>query len=107
MRIFLLSLVIIAAGAQAQEYEARAEFMYCNLNDGKTIQDVIEQSQQYGEFSKEAGSQYLQVMLTPMHAGVNNPYDYVIWGQWPNGQAMYNEWGSYTNDYWALSLIHI
>ena len=90
MRIFLLGLMIVAAGTQAQEYEARSDFMYCNLNDGKTIQDVIEQSQQYGEFSKEAGSEDLQVMLTPMHAGTSNPYDYVIWGQGPNGQAMYN-----------------
>ena len=45
MRIFLLSLMIVAVGAQAQAYEARSEFMYCKLKDGKTIQDVIEQSQ--------------------------------------------------------------
>ena len=35
-----------------------------------------------------------------MHAGVSTDYDYVIWGQWPDGQSMYNEWGSYTNEFW-------
>ena len=62
---------------------------------------MIEQSEFYGEFSKKAGTKYLQVVLTPMHAGVSNDYDYVIWGQWPDGQSMYNEWGSYTNEFWA------
>jgi len=32
---------------------------------------------------------------------VSTDYDYVIWGQWPDGQSMYNEWGSYTNEFWA------
>ena len=90
MRFLLAGLMLLALGAQAQEYEVRSEFMYCKLNEGKTIQDVIAQSERYGDFSKEAGSQYLQVVLTPMHAGVNNPYDYVMWGQWPDGQSMYN-----------------
>ena len=62
---------------------------------------MIEQSEFYGEFSKKAGTKYLQVVLTPMHAGVSTGYDYVIWGQWPDGQSMYNEWGSYTNESWA------
>ena len=101
MRFLLAGLMLLTLGAQAQEYEVRSEFMYCKFNEGKTIQDVIAQSERYGDFSKEAGSQYLQVVLTPMHAGVNNPYDYVMWGQWPDGQSMYNEWGSYTNEYWA------
>ena len=101
MRKFFLCLMIVAVSAHAQEYEARSEFTYCTLNEGMTLQDVIDQSKFYGEFSKKAGTQYLQVVLTPMHAGVNNSYDYVLWGQWPDGQSMYNEWGSYTNDFWA------
>ena len=100
MRGLLVALFFVALGAQAQEYEARSEFTFCKLNEGKNLMDVMAQSERYGEFSKEAGTEYLQVVLTPMHAGVNNPYDYVIWGQWPSGQAMYNEWGSFTNDYW-------
>ena len=100
MRGLLAALFFVALGAQAQEYEARSEFTFCKLNEGKNLMDVMAQSERYGEFSKEAGTEYLQVVLTPMHAGVNNSYDYVIWGQWPSGQAMYNEWGSFTNDYW-------
>ncbi|MDG1215384.1 MAG: hypothetical protein P8N17_05195 [Luminiphilus sp.] len=101
MRFFTLAFLMLALAAQAQEYEIRSEFMYCNLNDGKTMQDVIAQSARYGEFSKKAGSKYNQIVLTPMHAGVNNAYDYVLWGNWPDGESMYAEWGSYTNDYWA------
>ena len=33
-----------------------------------------------------------------MHAG-EFEYDYVLWGSWPDGQSMYEEWGSYLNDY--------
>ena len=99
--LVVVVLVSLAFGAHSQEYEARSEFTYCTLNEGKTLEDVIEQSEFYGEFSKKAGTKYLQVVLTPMHAGVSNDYDYVIWGQWPDGQSMYNEWGSYTNEFWA------
>jgi len=99
--LFGVVLVSLAFGAHSQEYEARSEFTYCTLNEGKTLEDVIEQSEFYGEFSKKAGTKYLQVVLTPMHAGVSTDYDYVIWGQWPDGQSMYNEWGSYTNEFWA------
>ena len=47
----------------------RSEFTFCKLNEGKNLMDVMAQSERYGEFSKEAGTQYLQVVLTPMHAG--------------------------------------
>jgi len=49
-------------GAYSQEYEARSEFTYCTLNKGKTLEDVIEQSELYGEFSTKAGTKYLQVV---------------------------------------------
>ena len=77
MRLLLAGLLVFTMSAVAQEYEVRSEFTYCTLNEGKTLQDVIAQSERYGEFSKEAGTQYLQVVLTPMHAGVTNPYGYV------------------------------
>ena len=37
--------------------------------------------------------------MVPMHAGDQSEYDYIIWGSWPDGEAMYKEWGSYANDY--------
>lgn len=88
-----------------QEYEARSEFAFCSLNEGKTIKDVIAQSERYGAFSKEQGTKYMQAILTPMHAGDTSSYDYILWGTWPDGKAMYEEWGSYANDYggWAFS----
>ena len=44
MRFFTLAFFVLALAAQAQEYQIRSEFTYCNLNDGKTMQDVITQS---------------------------------------------------------------
>jgi len=83
----------------AQEYEVRAEFLYCKLNDGKTLDDVIAESEQYGRFSESVGGQYQQSIMRPMHAGDTSGYDYIIWGQWPTGEQMYKEWGSFVNDY--------
>ena len=48
--LFGVVLVFLAFGAHSQEYEARSEFTYCTLNEGKTLEDVIEQSEFYGEF---------------------------------------------------------
>ena len=59
--------------------EMRSEFFYCTLNDGKTMEDVREQSKQYGEFSKKSGTHYTQAILLPMHAGETD-YDYITWG---------------------------
>ena len=48
----------------AQEMtEMRSEFFYCTLNDGMTMEDVREQSKQYGEFSKKSGTHYTQAIL--------------------------------------------
>ncbi|MEL0006438.1 MAG: hypothetical protein VW686_03805, partial [Luminiphilus sp.] len=66
MRLLLIALTLLAFNVQAQEYEVRSEFMYCTLNDGKTIEDAIAQSARYGEFSKAAGTKYNQAVLTPM-----------------------------------------
>ena len=41
MRFLLAGLMLLALGAQAQEYEVRSEFMYCKFNEGMAIQDVI------------------------------------------------------------------
>lgn len=90
---------VFATQAVAQEYEVRSEFMYCKLNEGKTLKDALNDSKRYGEFSKAAGTKYMQAILTPMHAGNAADSDYVVWGSWPDGAAMYEEWGSYENDY--------
>ena len=93
---FLLS--IISIHINSADYEMRSEFIYCNLNDGKTLNDAAEQAREYGKFSEAAGTKYIQSMLVPIHAGQHD-YDYILWGSWPDGKAMYQEWGSYLNDY--------
>ena len=65
MRWLLATLFFITVSTQAQEYEVRSEFTFCTLNEGKTLMDVMAQSERYGEFSKEAGTQYLQVVPEP------------------------------------------
>jgi hypothetical protein len=95
----LLAALFTSTLAFAQEAEMRSEFVYCSLNPEKTMADVIAQSQRYGEFSKAKGTKYAQAVMTPMHSGDTNGYDYILWGTWPDGEAMYNEWGSYANEY--------
>ena len=41
MRWLLATLFFITLSTQAQEYEARSEFTYCTLNEGKTLQDPM------------------------------------------------------------------
>ena len=105
MRVGILSslvggvISITSATAVAQDMvEMRSEFFYCSLNEGKTMADVTAQSKAYGEFSKREGTQYTQAIMTPMHAGEAD-YDYITWGTWPNGKAMYDEWGSFAKNY--------
>ena len=101
--VFVLT-ALLSITVQAQEYEARSEFFFCSLNDGKTMDDVVAQSKAYGQFSTDMGTKYAQAILTPMHAGVTDDYDYILWGTWPDGAAMYEEWGSFVNGYggWAV-----
>ena len=70
MRLILTFLLALSSAfAVAQEMtEMRSEFFYCTLNDGKTMEDVRQQSKRYGEFSKENGTHYTQAILLPMHA---------------------------------------
>jgi hypothetical protein len=101
MKHFLVGLLLALASSftAAQEMtEMRSEFFYCTVNDGKTMEDVREQSKRYGEFSKKNGTHYTQAILLPMHAGETD-YDYITWGTWPDGEAMYEEWGSFANNY--------
>jgi hypothetical protein len=93
----LISIAAMTAIAQDMG-EMRSEFFYCSLNEGKTMADVKAQSKAYGEFSKKEGTHYTQAIMTPMHAG-DAEYDYITWGTWPNGKAMYDEWGSFAKNY--------
>ncbi len=93
------ALSFCATAIEAQEYTWRSEFFWCKLNPGKTVQDVVAENKKYGEFSKSQGTQYMQAVMVPMHAGDQSDYDYIIWGSWPDGESMYKEWGSYANDY--------
>ena len=45
MRLLLAGLLFFTVSTVAQEYEVRSEFTYCTLNEGKTLQDVIAQSE--------------------------------------------------------------
>ena len=117
----ILVLLIISFFSFSQEEQYRSEFAWCNLKDENSIDDAKNIASKYGEFVESVGSQYEQSFLAPMHAG-EFEYDYVLWGSWPDGQSMYEEWGSYLNDYekpvevadckkwravYNLSLIHI
>ena len=108
MRVIVIALIGCLASlfASAQEYEIRSEFAYCKLNEGKTMADVVAQSETYGRFSASVGTQYQQAIMRPMHAGDASGYDYIIWGQWPSGEQMYKEWGSFVNDYRAWRESH-
>ena len=65
MRLIVAFFMALASSLTvAQEMtEMRSEFFYCTLNDGKTMDDVREQSKQYGEFSKKSGTHYTQAIL--------------------------------------------
>jgi hypothetical protein len=95
--------LLLSPFVAAQEYEVRSEFHWCTLNEGKTMKDAIADSKRYGEFSASEGTKYMQLLLTPMHAGDSSDYDYIIWGSWPDGEAMYEEWGSFANNYGGWS----
>ena len=94
----ILILLFISFFSFSQEEQYRSEFAWCNLKDEKSIDDAKNIASKYGEFVESVGSQYEQSFLAPMHAG-EFQYDYVLWGSWPDGQSMYEEWGSYLNDY--------
>ena len=101
----LLTLIIFMDNIQAQTSEQtiyRSEFMFCNFNEGKTYQDVVKEQETYEQFLEEYGLEYNRLNLQPIWDN-DSEYDYVMWGNWPNGEMQYKEWGAYMNDYpaWA------
>ena len=101
----LLTLFIFIDNIQAQTSEQtiyRSEFMFCNFNEGKNYQDVLAEQAPYEQFLNENGLEYNRLNLSPIWDN-DSEYDYVMWGNWPNGEMQYKEWGAYMNDYpaWA------
>ena len=94
--IFSLSEMIVAE--TSEQYVVRSEFMFCKYNEGKGYNDVVEQSKQYQKFLEEKGLKYTRYVMTPIWAG-KQEYDYILSGNWPDGQEQYREWGAYLNEY--------
>jgi hypothetical protein len=94
--IFSLSEIIVAE--TSEQYVVRSEFMFCKYNEGKGYNDVVEQSKQYQKFLEEKGLKYTRYVMTPIWAG-EQEYDYILSGNWPDGQEQYREWGAYLNEY--------
>ena len=102
----LLTLFIFIGCIQAETSEQtvyRSEFMFCNYNEGNSYQDVLTEQASYEQFLKENGLEYNRLNLQPIWDN-DSEYDYVMWGNWPNGEMQYKEWGAYMNDYpaWAM-----
>ena len=97
--IFSFSLSAYSAPQTSTQDESYSEYFFCNLNDGKDLDDVRSQAKEYGAFAKSEGSKYSQAMLTPMHAGDTDGTDYILSGRWPNATEMNREWRSYSNEY--------
>ena len=101
----LLTLFIFIDNIHAQTSEQtiyRSEFMFCNFNEGKNYQDVLAEQAPYEQFLNENGLEYNRLNLSPIWDN-DSEYDYVMWGNWPNGEMQYKEWGAYMNDYPAWS----
>ena len=101
-KLFLFVLIsIIAVSVKAQMVEdSRTEFIMCTLKEGKTFDDVIEYAKEYGEEIVAKELQYSQHLMRPMMSGAFlEGYTHVLVGSWPDGGAMYREYGNYANSY--------
>lgn len=101
-KLFLFVLMsIMAVGVQAQMPEdSRTEFIMCKLKEGKTFKDVVEYAKIYGEEIEAKELQYAQYLMRPMMSGAFlEDYTHVIVGSWPDGAAMYREYGNYANSF--------
>jgi len=97
--IFSFSLSAYSAPQASTQDELYSEYFFCNLNDGKDLDDVRSQAREYESFAKSEGSKYMQWLLTPMHAGDTDDVDYVLTGSWLNAAEMNREWRSFSNEY--------
>lgn len=98
--IVLVTLIALPVSAQETKMNHRMEFIICKLKDGKTLDDVVAYSKVYGEEVKAKGLKYNQYLMRPMIAGERlGENTHVIVGSWPNGKAMYDEYGNYMNSF--------
>jgi hypothetical protein len=98
--IAILSFIAIDAVAQETEENVRMEYLLCQLNEGHTFDDVMTQAREYGEKVAAEGNQYNQYLLRPMITGERlEGVTHIIAGMWPNGEALYSEYGDYVNKY--------
>jgi hypothetical protein len=105
MRTLLLIFLSFTIWSETSEqYVVRSEFMFCNLNEGKNYQDVLAQQLSYEKFLVEKGLQYNRANLLPIWDN-DAEFDYIQWGNWPDGEEQYREWGAYLNEYpeWAAN----
>ena len=103
--ILLLALSTIGfnLAATSEQYTIRTEFSLCKYNEGKGYEDVVKYEKRYEKFLLENNLKYTRFILTPILAGEKD-YDFVLWGNWPDGEEMYKEYGSYLNDYKKTSM---
>ena len=67
--LILLTIFIFTGNIQAQTSEQtiyRAEFMFCNFNEGKSYQDVLAEQATYEQFLIENGLEYNRLNLQPI-----------------------------------------
>mgnify|MGYP003324851853 CR=1 FL=1 len=94
--IFFGSISVVSE--TSEQYIHRSEFFFCNFNDGKDYNDLLEEQASYEDFLMENDLQYNRINLLPIWDN-DAEYDYIMWGNWPSGQDQYTEWGAYMNDY--------
>jgi hypothetical protein len=98
--IAILPFIAIDAVAQETDENVRMEYLLCQLNEGHTFDDVMTQAREYGEKVAAEGNQYNQYLLRPMITGERlEGVTHIIAGMWPNGEALYSEYGDYVNKY--------
>jgi hypothetical protein len=96
----VLAFMAVDAVAQETEENVRMEYLLCELNEGFTFEDVINNAKEYGEKVAAEGNQYNQFLLRPLITGERlEGITHIIAGMWPNREEMYKEYGDYVNKY--------
>lgn len=98
--LLLTILPFLAMNVNAQETDenVRMEYIICNLNEGFTFADVINDAKEYEDKLRADGSKYNQYLMRPLMAG-EREFTHVLVGEWPNGEELYKEYGNYVNKY--------
>ena len=73
--LILSSISVLAE--TSEQYIHRSEFFFCNFNDGKNYDDLLEEQAPYKDFLKENKLQYNRINLLPIWDN-DAEYDYVM-----------------------------